>query len=102
MITTATGSPTYRTVSAASSGSAHAPPIGTGPASPPSPSPPVAASGGGGARSSMSATVSTAITPGSALASAVSIPVMRACAIGLRTKVTRAAPLSSGIRKSST
>ena len=39
----------------------------------------------------MSATVSTATTPGASLAAEVSIPVMTAWAIGLRTKVTRAA-----------
>ncbi len=96
-MTTATGSPTYRTVSTASSGSAHTPPIGAG-ASLGSP----AASGGGGVRSSMSPAVSTAITPGSASASLVSMPVMRAWATGLRTKVSRAAAFSSGVRRSST
>ena len=50
----------------------------------------------------MSATVSTAITPGSARASLASMPVMRAWATGLRTNVTRAAPFSSGVRRSST
>ena len=50
----------------------------------------------------MSATVSTAITPGSARASLTSMPVMRAWATGLRTNVTRAAPFSSGVRRSST
>ena len=83
-MTTATGSPTNRTVSTASSGSDHGPPSGIGPPSPPPPSP---LSGGGGARSSMSRTVSTAITPGSLMAWLVSMPVMRACASGLRTNV---------------
>ena len=50
----------------------------------------------------MSAAVSTAITPGSLSASLASIPVMRAWATGLRTKVRRAARLSSGVRRSST
>ena len=50
----------------------------------------------------MSATVSTAITPGSARAALASMPVMRAWATGLRTNVTRAAPFSSGVRRSST
>jgi hypothetical protein len=50
----------------------------------------------------MSATVSTAITPGLARASLASMPVIRAWATGLRTNVTRAAPLSSGVRRSST
>ena len=96
-MTTATGSPTYRTVSTASSGSDHTPPIGIGASLGPSPE-----SGGGGARSSMSRTVSTAITPGSLSASLVSMPVIRAWATGLRTKVRRAAADSSGVRRSST
>ncbi len=50
----------------------------------------------------MSAAVSTATTPGACRASSVSMPVIRACAIGLRTKMTRAAPCNSGSRKSST
>ena len=41
----------------------------------------------------MSWTVSTATTPGSLTAALVSMPVMRACATGLRTNVTRAAPV---------
>ena len=98
-MTTATGSPTNRTVSTASKGSDHGPPSGIRPLSSPPPEP---SSGGGGARSSMSRTVSTAITPGSWLAAVVSMPVMRACATGLRTNVRRAAPSSSGVRRSST
>ena len=39
--------------------------------------------------SSMSAAVSTATTPGDARAAPVSMPVIRACAIGLRTNVIR-------------
>jgi hypothetical protein len=50
----------------------------------------------------MSRTVSTAITPGSPSASLVSMPVIRAWATGLRTKVSQAAELSSGVRRSST
>ena len=50
----------------------------------------------------MSLAVSTAITPGSWVAWEVSMPVMCACASGLRTNVRRAAPLSSGVRRSST
>ena len=97
-MTTATGSPTNRTVSTASSGSDHTPPSGIGP----SPPPPEPSSGGGGARSVMSWTVSTATTPGSLTAALVSMPVMRAWATGLRTNVRRAAPASSGVRRSST
>jgi hypothetical protein len=49
----------------------------------------------------MSAAVSTVTTPGEARAAPVSMPVIRACAMGLRTNVIRAAPSSSGIRRSS-
>ena len=50
----------------------------------------------------MSAAVSTATTPGAAFAAVVSMPVISACATGLRTNVTRAACVSSGSRRSST
>ena len=50
----------------------------------------------------MSWTVSTATTPGASRAAVVSMPVIRAWAIGLRTNVTRAASASSGTRRSST
>ncbi len=81
-MTSATASPTYRTRPLASSGSV----IGWSP---------------GEGRSSVSAAVSTAITPGASRAASASIPVIRACAIGLRTNVARAAPASSGTRRSS-
>ena len=93
----ATGSPTKRTRSTASSGSCHSPPSGMGTVSLGGPS-----GGGGGGRSSMSATVSTATTPGAASAAEASMPVIRACPSGLRTNVTRAAPVSSGTLRSST
>ena len=48
-----------------------------------------------------SAEVSTATTPGISVAALVSIPVISACATGLRTIVTYAAPVSSGSRRSS-
>ena len=98
-MTTATASPTYRTRSTASSGSDHAPPSGMGaPSATSAPS----SGGGGGVRSSMSWTVSTATTPGASRAAEVSMPVIRACATGLRTNVTRAASVSSGTLRSST
>ena len=50
----------------------------------------------------MSWAVSTATTPGAASAAETSMPVICACAIGLRTNVTRAASASSGTRRSST
>ena len=81
----------------ASSGSAYGPPIGSG-----APSLPGSLGGGGGGRSSMSWAVNTATAPGTASAAAASIPAISAWAIGLRTNVTRAAPVSSGTRRSST
>src|SRR5215469_8220940 len=92
----ATGSPTKRTRSTASSGSCHSPPSGKGAVSLGAPSV------GGGGMSSKSATVSTATTPGTASAAEASMPVISACASGLRTNVTRAAPVSSGTLMSST
>jgi hypothetical protein len=83
VITIATGSPTNRTRSAASSGSA------------------IGSSRLPGSPAAFSA-VSTATTPGSASAAEASMPVMSACAHGLRTNVTRAARVSSGTRTSST
>ncbi len=50
----------------------------------------------------MSWAVNTATVPGTASAPAPSTPAISACAIGLRTNVTRAAPISSGSRRSST
>ncbi len=97
-MTIATGSPTYRTRWPASSGSAYGPPIGTG--APSLPGPP--SSGGGGGRSSVSWAVSTATTPGAWRAADTSMPVISACATGLRTNVTRDASASSGTRRSST
>ena len=97
-MTMATGSPTKRTRSAASSGSCHTPPSGRGTFSGAGSS----GGGGGGGRSLMSATVSTATTPGAASAAEASMPVIRACPSGLRTNVTRAAPVSSGTLTSST
>ena len=93
----ATGSPTYRTRPMASSGSAYGPPIGSG-----APSLPGSLGGGGGDRSSMSCAVNTATAPGAPSAADASTPAISACAIGLRTNVTRAAPISSGSRRSST
>lgn len=58
-------------------------------------------SGGNGGRST-SAPVNTPSTPGMSAASLVSISVILAWAIGLRTKVTCSAPVSSGSRRSST
>jgi hypothetical protein len=50
----------------------------------------------------MSLTVSTATTPSASRAAVTSMPVIIACAIGLRTNVARAAVTSSGTRRSST
>ena len=98
-MTIATGSPTNRTRSAASSGSDHTPPSGMGA---PSLTSAPSSGGGGGVRSSMSWTVSTATTPGASRAAVTSMPLISACATGLRTNVIRAASASSGTRRSST
>jgi len=58
-----TGSPTNRTLSTARSGSDHGPPSGIGPSTGGA-SGSIGAAGGGGGKSVMSATVSTATTPG--------------------------------------
>ena len=101
MSTIATGSPTNRTRSTASSGSDHFPPRGIGPSAGGA-SGGGSSAGGGGGMSVMSAAVSTATTPGCASASDASMPVMSACATGERTNVARTAPASSGSRRSST
>ena len=80
MTTTATGSPTYRTTPAASSGwpiSALIMP---------------AMGGGGTGMSARSAPVNTAMTPGASSAALTSMAAIRACATAERTKWTWHAP----------
>ena len=87
MTTTATGSPTKRTTSLASSGWFIRSLIRPG------------IMGGSAGRSATSAPVNTAITPGASRAALASIELIRACATGDRTKKTWHAPVS---RSSST